>query len=288
MTTLKHLEASKTIEYLKSNCILPGVDKIARLCISRSRECATQKASTHNTHAPKLELYHNEPIGQLIFCDHPGPFPYKSSGYQYILAIQDMTSKHLSLYGQKTLSTEEVVKKLLHYMQTHGYMTDNARTFKNRLMEEFTTSLNICHLFSSSLFPSANGQIEKANAMVGDLLTILMQYSSPYWSEHLLSIVAVYNACKHVATGVLPNKLFYGHRLLLPATAFTDLITSINAEDQMEDKLLSHLVHLHKVIKKARAVNLQQLRISKIYFYHYSSCINSYAVGQRVFLKQSN
>ena len=34
-TALKHLGASKTIAYLKSNCILPGVDKIARLCISK-------------------------------------------------------------------------------------------------------------------------------------------------------------------------------------------------------------------------------------------------------------
>ena len=114
-TTLKHLGASKTIAYLKSNCILPGVDKIARLCISKCRECATQKAFTRSTCAPKLELYHNEPIGQLIFCNHAGPFPYKSGGYQYILAIQDMTSKHLSLYGQK--SAEETVKKLFHYMQ---------------------------------------------------------------------------------------------------------------------------------------------------------------------------
>ena len=78
--TLKHLGANKTIAYLKSNCILPGIDKIARLCISKCRECATQKAFTRNTRAPKLELYHNEPIGQFIFCDHAGPFPYKSGG----------------------------------------------------------------------------------------------------------------------------------------------------------------------------------------------------------------
>ena len=290
--TLKHLGANKTIAYLKSNCILPGIDKIAHLCISKCRECATQKAFMHNTRAPKLELYHNEPIGQFIFCDHAGPFPYKSGGYQYILAIQDMTSKHLMLYGQKTLSAEETMKKLLHYMQTHGYVTkmlmDNVRTFKNQLMEEFTTSLNIWHLFSSAFFPSANGQIEKVNVMVGDLLMILTQYSSPYWSKHLHSIAAVYNACKHSAMGISPNELFYGRRLLLPATAFTDLITAINSEDQMEDKLLSHLVHLHKGIEKARAVNLQQLHISKIYFDRFSSCINSYAVGQRVFLKQPN
>ena len=203
-TTLKHLGASKTIAYLKINCILPGVDKIAQLCISKCCECATQKTFTRSTRAPKLELYQNEPIGHFIFCDHAGPLPYKSGGYQYILAIPDMTSKHLSLYSQKTLSAEETVKKLLHYMQTHGYMTkmltDNARTFKNRLMEEFTTSLNICHLFSSAFFPSANGQIEKAKVTVGDLLTILTQYSSPYWSEHLHSIAAVYNACKNAAT----------------------------------------------------------------------------------------
>ena len=34
-TTLKHLGATKTIAYLKNNCILPGVDKIAQLCISK-------------------------------------------------------------------------------------------------------------------------------------------------------------------------------------------------------------------------------------------------------------
>ena len=45
---------------------------------------------------------------------------------------------------------------------------------------------------------------------------------------------------------------------------------------------------VHSSIEKARAVNLQQLRISKIYFDRFSACINSYAVGQRVFLKQPN
>ena len=117
---------------------------------------------------------------------------------------------------------------------------------------------------------------------------ILTQYSSTHWSEHLHSIVAVYNTCKHAATGTSPNELVYGRRLLLLATAFADSAPPVNPENKMKEKFLSHLVHLHKTIDKAREVNLQQLCISKIYFDHFSSCINTYAVGQRVFLKQPN
>ena len=291
-TTLKHLGAAKTIAYLKDNCILPGVDKIARLCISRCKECATQKAYTQSTRAPKQELYHNEPVGQFIYCDHAGPFPSKSRGNLYVLAIQDMTSKHLALFPQKTVTAEETIRKLLQYMQTYGYvtkmLTDNARSFKNRLMSDFTSSLNIRHLFSSAFFPSANGQIEKANSTVGDLLTILTNYSSPHWADHLNGIAAVYNACQHAAIGVSPNELFYGRRLLLPSTVFTDSMPEVNPEGTTEENILSHLVHLRKTVEKARELNLKNLRISKIYFDRFSGAINRLAVGQQVFLKQPN
>ena len=65
-TTLKHLGVSKTIAYLKSNCILPDVDKIARLCISKCRECAMQKAFTHSTHAHVVHSYKNCWAGWLM------------------------------------------------------------------------------------------------------------------------------------------------------------------------------------------------------------------------------
>ena len=289
-TTLKHVGAAKTIAYLKGQAIMPGIDKMVRFRIAQCRECATQKAYTKNLKAPMRSMPLEQP-GHSIAVDHVGPLP-PSNGYKYILTITDITSKHLALFPQREVAASETLSKLLQYFKTFGtckrLLSDNGTAFKNRPFDELTQSMNIVHLFSTAYHPISNGQCERVNGVLKDMLTIATNYESGTWSSHLAEIQMVYNATVHQSTGFTPNFLHFGRELLLPNSIFESVSPEIQQHGDKESHILQTALWLRSALATARRNNKQCLKLSKTYFDRNSAAINSYCMGQRVFLKNMN
>ena len=208
-TTLKHVGAAKTIAYLKGQAIMPEIDKMVRFRIAQCRECATQKAYTKNLKAPMRSM----PLEQ------PGSFdcrrPCRATSALEWIQIYFNDNGHyietLSAFPQWEVTASETLLKLLQYFKTFGtckrLLSDNGTAFKNRPFDELTQSMNIVHLFSTAYHPISNGQCERVNGVLKDMLTIATNYESGTWSSHLAEIQMVYNATVHQSTGFTPNFL---------------------------------------------------------------------------------
>ena len=120
------------------------------------------------------------------------------------------------------------------------------------------------------------------------MLTIATNYESGTWSSHLAEIQMVYNATVHQSTGFTPNFLHFGRELLLPNSIFESVSPEIQQHGDKESHILQTALWLRSALVTARRNNEQCLKLSKTYFDRNSAAINSYCVGQRVFLKNMN
>ena len=118
-TTLGHAGAFKTIQYIKSFAVVPGIDKIARQLINQCRKCVTQKAYTHSGRRP-MSSVQVEAVGIKQSLDHVGPLR-TCDGFSYILVICDNTSKFVQAYPQKEITAVETLSKLKSFYATFGY-----------------------------------------------------------------------------------------------------------------------------------------------------------------------
>ena len=148
--------------------------------------------------------------------------------------------------------------------------------------------MNIVHLFSTTYHPFSNGQCERVNGVLKDMLTIATNYESGTWSSHLAEIQMVYNATVHQSTGFTSNFLHFGRELLLPNSIFESVSPEIQQHGDKESHILQTALRLRSALATARRNNEQCLKLSKMYFDQNSAAINSYCVGQRVFLKNMN
>ena len=285
-STLKHAGPMKTIQYIKSQCFAPGLDKVARHVISRCKKCASQKAYTRNQTAPMRSIPFSEP-GAVIAVDHTGPYP-SSQGYSYVLSITCVTSKHLVLIPQKAITAIATARALLTYFRYYGVprsiLSDNGTAFKNALMTELSKSLNVQQLFSTAGHPIGNAQAEKMNSFLKDLLTIATNYEGRSWPDHLMSIQLIYNATIHNGTGFTPNFLFFGRELRLPNSIFQDYEVPGHFSS-LESHALDTVTRLREALQWAKQNNDSKLKIAKTYFDRNAGTINVYQPGQIVFLK---
>ena len=161
--------------------------------------------------------------GTTLAMDHIGPYPMAQC-YRCILAITCITSKHLVLIPQKTITAIETARALLTYFRYYEFSlhisSDNGTTFKNAPLEELAKSLNVKQLFSTPAHPQGNSQVEKLNSFLKDLLTVATNFQSQSWPDHLLSIQLIYNTTIHWGAKFTPNFLFFGQEVRLPNTIF--------------------------------------------------------------------
>ena len=62
-------------------------------------------------------------------------------------------------------------------------------------------------------------------------------------------------------------------------------VPNLQNQGDLESHVLNTIMHLKSALQSARRTNDHKLKLSKMYFDRNSAAINTYCVGQRVFLK---
>ncbi|KAJ9511547.1 hypothetical protein QJQ45_003577 [Haematococcus lacustris] len=128
----------------------------------------------------------------------------------------------LHLIPTTATATAPDIAKLFfdHVFKHHGLPEAIVSDRDPKFTSDFWTSLfhltGTRLLMSSAYHPQTDGQSERANRTVEDMLRPYLNHHKTDWDQHLAAVEVAYNSSTHVGTGFSPFYLNYGHHPRTP------------------------------------------------------------------------
>ena len=125
------------------------------------------------------------------------------------------------LFLQKTQTALTTAKLLwnnfiLHYGFPEKIISDQGRHFESELIGHLCQLAGVQKLRTSPYHPQTNGQCERFNGILLNMLGTLTPEQKKDWKSHVPALVHAYNCTRNTATGFSPYFLLFGREPRLP------------------------------------------------------------------------
>jgi hypothetical protein len=147
--------------------------------------------------------------------------PESSKGHRFILVATDYSTKWTEVVPLRNMTHHDVVSFVQeHIIYQFGVpqtlTNDQGPSFMSRQFREFTESMKIKLLNSSSYYAQANGQAEASNKVLIKIIKKRIKDNPRRWHEKIAEALWEHRASRHGATKVTPFELVYGQEAVLP------------------------------------------------------------------------
>jgi hypothetical protein len=219
----------------------------------------------------------------LITC-----LPKTKSGHDSILVVVDRLSKMLHAVPTTIHSSSSDLARLFHdtIFKLHGLpqqiISDRDTRFTADFWSSLFKTLGTKLSFSTANHPQTDGQTERANRTIEEMLRA---YVSPFqddWDQHLAAAEFAYNSSVHASTGYTPFFLNYGFTPDTPASLLAPSRTSPTPASGA-----AFASRMTDLINSARTA-LVAAQKSMAYFYNQHRKDHQFNVGDKVMLSASH
>lgn len=279
-----HQGVDRTEVVLRQRFYWPMMGKDIRQWVENCARCSLAKKQRIRTPLGTVEA--SKPL-EIIAIDFT--LLEKAQGYENVLVITDVFTKFTVAVATRDQKATTVARVLVHYW-FHRYgaplriLSDQGRDFEARLIRELCTMYGVKKCHTTAWHPEGNGQAERFNRTLHDLLKSLPNEQKRRWPEHLNNLVFVYNTTPHSRTGFSPFFLLFGRDARLPLDAMTG-----QEEPDDEGKELTDWIRGHQQRLRA-AYQLVKQRLTRAAAYRKSQHDTRLAgeplqIGDRVYLR---
>ena len=113
-----------------------------------------------------------------------------------------------------------VAQKFEDFLSRHGtpksLLTDQGRNFESQLMHEVCRRYGIEKKATSPYHPQCNGQTERFNRTLNDMLSLYVSQNEKDWDSWVPSVLFASRSAVHASTGKSPFEMLYGRGSRLP------------------------------------------------------------------------
>ena len=153
-------------------------------------------------------------------------------GNKYILVIVDQCTKWMEAISLKNQLTETVagvvVREFVAWFRCPLEIdTDQGRNFESELFKEMCELLEIGKTRTTSYRPSANGQVERYNRSITQIIKCCIRNRQERWDDFVGIAVGAIRATVNRSTGFTPNRMMLGREVMMPL----DLILGSDGEE---------------------------------------------------------
>ena len=135
--------------------------------------------------------------------------------------ITDHFTRYALAYPSKTQTAQATARILwdnfiCHYGFPEKFISDQGRNFESDLIKELCKIAGVKKVHTTPYHPQGNGQCERFNSTLCNMLGTLSEEEKSDWKSHLGCMTHAYNCTKHASTTYSPYYLMFGRHPRLP------------------------------------------------------------------------
>ena len=226
-----HLGQQKTVERVKQSFLWYRLHSDCIDYVKSCKVCNQNKKAHINPRAAVTKFHAGCPM-ERIHLDILGPFNVSESGNRYVLMMIDQFSKWIEMAALPEQSALLIAQKfVVHFIVTFGcpleVHTDQGRNFDGNLFKAMCDILEIAKTRTTPYHPSSNGQVERYNTVVLQMIRCYIQKKNRRWDVDLPLLAMALHSMVNRQTGYTPNRLMLGRETIQPIQLLLGTVPSV-------------------------------------------------------------
>ncbi len=262
------------------------MEKDVKDYVHNCKRCIVSKAPEPEARAPLVSITTSSPL-ELICIDFWSAEDHNNKSID-VLVVTDHFTKLACAYPCSNQSAKTVARVLWNnFFCVYGFPvsihSDQGANFESVLIAELCQLAGIDKTHTTPYHPMGNGQVERMNRTLGNMIRALPPRSKVRWPQMLNTLTFAYNCTVHETTGFSPFFLMYGRTPRLPVDLMFESVL-LNGETVDIDKYVQSLRRdLCEAMKLAQSHSEKQQR-RQAEMYNKRSKGQPVDIGQRVLL----
>ena len=191
-----HMGISRTLQRIKNKYYWPGWSQDVEKWVQACDKCSQRKMAVTATRAPLQNIEVSRPM-QLWEIDILGPLPMTRNSNRYILVMTDNFTKWVKAVPIPDQRAETVARSFLkEVISNHGVpeyiLSDQGRNFESDVMRKVLDMMGAKKIRTSAYHPQCDGQVERWNRTVCDILAAYVNEHHTDWEDYLPLAVLAY------------------------------------------------------------------------------------------------
>ena len=212
-----HQDRMRTLSLLRERFFWPGMQREATQYLLKCTRCLRRK--TPSQVAPLQPIHVNQPL-ELVHIDYLSLEPSKGN-IGNALVITDHFTRYALAYPSKTQTAQATARLfwdnfICHYGFPEKFISDQGRNFESDLIKELCKIAGVQKLHTTPYHPQGNGQCERFNSTLCNMLGTLSEEEKSDWKSYLGCMTHAYNCTKHASTTYSSYYLMFGRHPRLP------------------------------------------------------------------------
>jgi hypothetical protein len=231
---------------------------------------------------------------ESVSMDFITELPETSKGHNTMLVVVDRFSKMVHLAPcHSSLTASQAADLLIDLIfKLHGtpssFIADRDKLWTSEFFARWCSKLQVHLNLSSAYHPQTDGQTERMNRLLGEVLRHYVAPSHDNWDQLLPLAEFAINRAINKSTGKSPFVVVYGYQPLAPLDRFHQMLTtptpqtdkSVRTAHQADDVLRDHKAEFARIADLLRrAQHAQKEQADK-----HRRAAPDYAVGDKVWV----
>ncbi|CAJ0589222.1 unnamed protein product [Cylicocyclus nassatus] len=288
---IAHLGIKKTSAAVSKLAIWNNMYKTIRDYVTNCKICQDRKdPNAYRVNEPLHQFETPIRPWQRVHSDVIGPLPLTLEGNKFIIVFVDAFSKYIiaePIPDQKADTSADVFinRCVARFGTPELLVTDQGSNYMSETFKEALKVLNIVHKTSTPYHHESNGQVERANRTIQELISMATKDHPDRWDNVIHMITYAYNTSKNSTTKYSPYTVIHGCEpnnpfraaLQLPARKFVD---ENDYASQLTMILKNVWQDVHHNMEEAQQVQKHQYDLRK------RTSPKEFKIGQKVLIRK--